>query len=421
MNSSLNDHALFPMYYKNAILVVLLLKRQLLRNKFAIDSLQKTISLNQITKLYYFTAILIRINLIVQKSSIVKMKNLELLKKICETPGTSGFEQRVRTLVLKELKGLVDHVEIDAMGSVIAIKKGKEDKRVMVAAHMDEIGFIVTHVDDDGFIRFHTLGGFDPKTLTSQRVIIHGKKDIIGVMGSKPIHLMKPEERTKAVPIEDYFIDTGMSKADVDKIVSVGDSITRDRHLIEMGDCVNSKSLDNRVSVFILLEVLRELKGKKVPYDIYAVFTVQEEIGLRGAISAAHRINPDFGFGLDVTIAFDVPGAQAHEMVTKLGKGAAIKIMDGSTVCDYRMVNYLKEVAKKRKVKWQSEILPKGGTDTAGIQRYGKNGAIAGAISIPLRHIHQTIETAHKEDIQDCIKLLKFGLSDLDKFDWSFK
>lgn len=349
------------------------------------------------------------------------MIDVALLKKICETPGAPGFEQRIRKLVLKEVKPLVDELTIDAMGNVITVKKGKNRKKVMVAAHMDEISFVVTHIDEEGFIRFHPLGGFDPKTLTSQRVIIHGKKDIIGVMGSKPIHLMTPEERNKPVPLQDYYIDTGMTVDEVNKIVAIGDPITRERQLIEMGDCVNSKSLDNRVSVFILIEVLRALKKAEVPYDIYGVFTVQEEVGLRGAISAAHSINPDFGFGLDVTIAYDVPGSNKHEQVTCLGKGAAIKIMDGSTICDYRMVNYLKELAHKKKIKWQPEVLPAGGTDTAGIQRYGKNGSIAGAISIPTRHIHQVIEMAHKEDIFNCIELLKHGLTHLDQYDWRFK
>ncbi|MCH2084021.1 MAG: M42 family metallopeptidase [Saprospiraceae bacterium] len=348
------------------------------------------------------------------------MINIPFLKKICETPSAPGFEQPMRELVLKEVRPLVDELKVDNMGNLMAIKKGKARQRVMVAAHMDEIGFIVTHIDEEGFVRFHPLGGFDPKTLTSQRVIIHGKKDIIGVMGTKPIHLMKPEERTKQVPINEYFIDLGMPKEQVMEIVSVGNPITRERGLIEMGNCVNSKSLDNRVSVYILIETLRALKDESIPFDLYATFTVQEEVGLRGAISAAHLINPDFGFGLDVTIAFDVPGAQAHESVTKLGRGAAIKIMDGSTICDYRMVDYMKKVADKHNIPWQAEILPAGGTDTAGIQRFGKNGAIAGAISIPLRHIHQTIELAHKEDIQNCIELLKVSLQNLNKYDWNF-
>ncbi|MFZ2900521.1 MAG: M42 family metallopeptidase [Saprospiraceae bacterium] len=349
------------------------------------------------------------------------MINIELLKKICETPGAPGFEQRIRSFVLEEVKPYADHVEVDPMGNVIAVKKGKEPKRVMVAAHMDEISFMVTHIDDDGFLRFHPLGGFDPKTLTSQRVIVHGRKDVIGVMGSKPIHIMKPEERNKAPQIQDFFIDLGLPKEEVKELIAVGDPITRERELIEMGHCINSKSLDNRVSVFILLETLRELKDKEIPYDLYSVFTVQEEVGIRGAQKTAHLIDPHFGFGLDVTIAFDVPGAQPHEMVTKLGKGAAIKIMDSSTICDYRMVNYLKQLAGQHDIPWQPEILTGGGTDTAGIQRSGKSGAIAGAISIPLRHVHQVIEMANKSDIRACIDLLKAGVCQLHEYDWSFK
>ena len=349
------------------------------------------------------------------------MINVPFLKTICETPGAPGFEQRIRELVIREVTPLVDEVSLDNMGNVIALKRGKSRKRVMIAAHLDEIGFIVTHIDDDGFLRFHPLGGFDPKTLTSQRVIVHGTKDLIGVMGAKPIHLMKGDERNKVVPIEEYFIDLGMPKKEVLEYVSPGNPVTRERELIEVGDCVNSKSLDNRVSVFILLEAFRALQGKELPFDTFGVFTVQEEVGLRGAISAAHRLNPDFGFGLDVTIAFDVPGAQAHEVVTRLGKGAAIKVLDGSVISDYRMVNFLKQTGDKHRIPWQLEILPAGGTDTAGVQRYGKNGAIAGAISIPLRHIHQTIEMAHKQDVAHCIDLLSAALLELDQFDWGFE
>ena len=345
--------------------------------------------------------------------------NTGLLKEICEAPGAPGFEQVIRTLVLKTVTPLVDEVEIDNMGNLITIKRAKnnpEGKKVMVAAHMDEIGFIVTHIDEEGFIRFHTLGGFDPKTLTAQRVIVHGKKDLIGVMGTKPIHVMTAEEKTKLPKNTDYFIDMGMKKEEVEKYVRIGDSITRERALIEMGNCVNCKSIDNRVAVFILIEALRKLRD--FPYDIYGVFTVQEEVGMRGANVAAQAINPDFGFGLDTTVAFDLPGAQPHEKVTSLGEGAAIKIMDASAICDYRMVAYLKEIAGKNKIKWQPEILTAGGTDTAGVQRRGKNGAISGAISIPTRHLHQVIEMADKEDIENCIDLLTYGLEGLDGFDW---
>jgi putative aminopeptidase FrvX len=346
--------------------------------------------------------------------------NVPLLKQICETPGAPGFEKRIRDLVVELVSPLVDEVRTDNLGSVVAVKKSKKNpdsQKIMVAAHMDEIGFIVTHIDDKGFVRFHTLGGFDPKTLTAQRVIIHGEKDLVGVMGSKPIHVMTADEKNKLPQTTDFFIDLGMAKGEVEKLISIGDPITRDRELLEMGHCVNCKSIDNRVAVFILIETLKLLNDPA--YDVYATFTVQEEVGLRGANVAAHGINPDFGIALDTTVAYDVPGAQPHEKITELGKGAAIKIMDASTICDYRMVAYMKKTADKHQIKWQPEILTAGGTDTAGVQRMGKQGAIAGAISIPTRHLHQVIEMAHKEDISDSILLLKACLEEMSDFNWS--
>jgi endoglucanase len=188
-----------------------------------------------------------------------------------------------------------------------------------------------------------------------------------------------------------------------------------------MGNCVNGKSLDNRLAVFILIETLKKLKGKEIPFDLYGVFTVQEEVGIRGANVSSMRINPDFGFGLDTTIAFDLPGAAEHEKITKLGEGTAIKIMDASTICDYRMVDFMKKTADKHNIKWQPEILTAGGTDTAGIQRMTEGGSIAGAVSIPTRHLHQVIEMANKDDIQGSIDLLTACISDLDTYNWDFK
>ncbi len=216
--------------------------------------------------------------------------NVALLKQICEMPGAPGFEKRIRDLVVEVVTPFADEVRIDNLGNVIALKKGArnpENKRVMVAAHLDEIGFIVSHIDEQGFLRFNTLGGFDPKTLTAQRVIVHGKKDLIGVMGSKPIHVMTPEEKTKLPKTTDFFIDLGMPKEEVEKYITIGDPVTRDRELIEMGDCVNCKSIDNRVAVFIVIEALKQLKHPA--YDVYATFTVQEEVGIRGANVAAHK------------------------------------------------------------------------------------------------------------------------------------
>jgi putative aminopeptidase FrvX len=205
------------------------------------------------------------------------------------------------------------------------------------------------------------------------------------------------------------------------KYVEIGSPITRLSELIEMGDCVNSKSIDNRVAVYILIETLKELKGKDMPYDFYGVFTVQEEVGLRGVHVAAHHISPDFSFCIDTTIAFDTPGAKPEEVVTKLGDGVGIKILDGGVICDYRMVQYMKEQAAKANIKYQMEILPAGGTDTAGMQRMATNGTIAGAVSIPTRHIHSHIEMANKHDIRGNIDLLKVCLQNLATYDWGFK
>jgi endoglucanase len=263
----------------------------------------------------------------------------------------------------------------------------------------------VSHIDDNGFLKIIPLGGFDPKTLTSQRVIVHGSRDLVGVMGSKPIHLMSEDERGKNVKIQDFFIDLGMTKDEVLELVEIGTPVTRERELIEMGNCINGKSLDNRISVFILIEALKLLKDQELPVDTYAVFTVQEEVGLRGAQVAALNIQPNIGMAIDTTIAFDVPGSQAHEQVTKLGNGVAIKIMDSSVIADHRMVAYLKSLAKRENIRWQPELLPAGGTDTSQLQKMVKGGAIAGAISIPTRHIHSVIESVHKNDVEAAIML----------------
>jgi len=348
------------------------------------------------------------------------MLNVDLLKRLSEANGVPGFEKEVRNLIEKEVSPYVDSVSTDNFGNLIATKKGRSDKKVMIAAHMDEIGFIVSHIDDKGFLRFHTLGGFDPKTLSSQRVIVHGKKDLVGVLGTKPIHLMSPEERTKGVEIKDFFIDLGLEKEEVEKYVEVGTPISRQRDFIEMGNCLNGKSMDNRISVFILIEALKSLKSIELPYNIYAVFTAQEEVGIRGAQVVAQHVQPDFGFAVDTTIAFDTPGAAAHESVTCLGKGVGIKIMDASAIADTRLVRFMKQCADSKKIDWQAELMPGGGTDTANIQRMTKNGAIVGAIAIPTRYIHTVIESVHRNDVGSAINLLCECLIKMDKFDYTY-
>ena len=346
--------------------------------------------------------------------------NIKKLKEIVTTPGTSGFETKIRNLIIEDIKEVVDEITIDNIGNVIAFRKGKEDKKIMIGAHMDEIGFIVNYIDDEGFIRFHPLGGFDPKTLTAQRVIVHGKKDFIGVMGTKPIHLMKADERKKGLELTDFFIDVGLPKDEIEDLIPIGSPVTREREIIEMGNCINGKSLDNRISVFVLIETLHNLKNKELPYDLFAVFTAQEEVGIRGAQVSSLSIEPDFGFGLDTTIAFDTPGAKPQEKVTELGKGCGIKIMDSSAIADYRMVAYLKSIADKNKISWQPELLPAGGTDTANIQRMNPGGAITGAISMPTRYIHSSIESVHKNDVAAAINLLGKAILELDNFNYEY-
>lgn len=343
---------------------------------------------------------------------------IELLKELCRIPGAPGFESKIRKFILDEISHLVDEISTDALGNIIAIKKGISTKKLLFTAHMDEIGFIVQHIDDEGFIRFLPLGGFDPKTLSSQRVLIHGVKDILGVMGTKPIHLMSLEERNKCPQIKDYFIDTGLPKAELEKSIQIGDPITRERDLVQMGRCINAKSLDNRISVYTLIQIIKRLNNVQTDITVHFAFTVQEEVGLRGAKTLSTQINPDFAINIDTTIAYDVPGSQAHEAVTKLGSGVGIKIMDSSVVSDYRMVQFLKNLAEKNNINWQPELLPAGGTDTSAIQTSG-NGCIVGALSIPTRHIHQVIEMIHMDDVTDAIELSIASIQNIIHHDWS--
>ncbi|NNE42834.1 MAG: M42 family metallopeptidase [Gemmatimonadetes bacterium] len=341
--------------------------------------------------------------------------NLDLLEELCQTAGGPGREERIREIVIRELEPLVDDIQVDRMGNVIARRaprgktKPKNPRKMMLSAHMDEISLMVTHIEDSGFLRFTTLGGFDPKTLAAQRVIVHGRKDVIGLIGTKPAHIMSDAEKKQMPSLDSFFIDLGMPKARVEKIVRIGDLCTRERDFVEVGDSVSTKSLDDRVGVFVMIEAVRKLTSHAV--EVYAVATTQEEIGIRGAQVAAQSLQPDMGVALDVTLANDVPGAGGRKQITELGKGTAIKIMDSSVVCDFRIVDGLRAVAEKKKIPYQMEVLPKGGTDTAAIQRNG-GGAPAGCISIPCRYVHSVIEMCHKKDIEGSINLLAAFLAD---------
>ena len=349
--------------------------------------------------------------------------NVQLFKDLCEAIGAPGFEYGIRELIMKEMQPYADEMHVDNIGNVVCRIKGKSsEKSIMCAAHMDEIGFIVRHIDDKGFIRILPLGGFDAKTLTAQRVIVHGKKDLPGCMGVKPIHVMSPEERTKMPAVTDYVVDLGLPKEEVEKWVTVGDPITRKSDLVEMGDCLNVKSIDNRGGCYMLIQACKSIidGGKRPDYDLYAVFTVQEEVGLRGAHAATLAVNPTFAFALDTTIAFDTPGSGAHDKCTELGKGTAIKVYDGTLITDRRMVDYMVQLAEEAGIPYQRELLSAGGTDAGALQKFSAGGSICGALSIPVRNVHQHIEMAHKVDIQASEDLLALLFTNLNRWDWSW-
>jgi len=335
---------------------------------------------------------------------------MELLKKLCETPGISGYEERIQKVIKEELGKVTDEVKIDKLGNIIGIKKTKKamsnslPKKVMLAAHMDEIGFMISFIDKDGFLRFAPVGGFDPRTLIAQRVVVHGVKDIGGVIGSKPIHILEEEEKKKATKIKDLFIDVGLKKEEVSKIVKPGDFVTLDRDFKELNNkIITAKALDDRVGVYVMIEALKRIKDCYV--DIYAVATVQEEVGLRGATVSSFSVEPDLGIALDVTIASDLPGTKEEEMVTNLGGGTAISLMDSHTISNKKLVDFLRKIAEENKIKYQTDILLGGGTDAGAIQR-SKSGVPACTISIPTRYVHSVVEMCHKEDIESSIKLI---------------
>jgi endoglucanase len=276
----------------------------------------------------------------------------------------------------------------------------------MIAAHMDEIGFIVRHIDDNGFIRIQPVGGFDPRVLVAQRVVVHARngEQIHAVVqpGTKPPHLLTPGE-SKELKLDDMFIDTGLAADTVKETVSIGDMVTLERATVQMGNNVVSKALDDRLGVYVMIEALRAASAGSA--EVLAVATTQEEVGLRGAQTAAYNLQPDIAIALDVTIAGDIPGMPADAVVTRLGKGAAIKMFDSSQLPHHAVIETLRTIAEKEGIAHQFEVLPRGGTDAGAIQRAG-SGAYTGTISMPCRYVHTVNETASIEDIEACVQLL---------------
>jgi len=329
---------------------------------------------------------------------------MELLKRLSETPGIAGREEAMRVIVREALTGHVDEMTVDRLGNVIARRKGSGPK-VVVAAHMDEIGFLVSHVDEEtGFLRIEPVGGFDPRTLIAHRVAVHARGGVTyGLIGTKPVHILTEEERKKTPEMKDLFVDIGLAGKAAKEQVRVGDPVTLVQTFNEVGDLVTGKALDDRLGVYVGIEALRRLKKHKA--EVYFVATVQEEVGLRGARTAAFAIAPDIGVALDVTIACDIPGVPAHEQVSRLGKGVAIKVKDSASISHPGLVQFLVHLAEERKIQYQLEILPRGGTDAGAIQPTREGVAVI-TISIPTRYVHTVVESAHKEDIEAAINLL---------------
>jgi putative aminopeptidase FrvX len=332
--------------------------------------------------------------------------NLELLKLLSETPGVSGREEHIRQIVIKELRPLVDELQVDALGNVTAIKRGSGELRVMLAAHMDEIGFMVRYVDDQGFIRLQPLGGFDPRVLVAQRVLVHTAtgQSLRGVLspGSKPIHLLA-DEKPSGPKLDDFYVDLGLPASEVQGAVSLGDPVTLDRTFEVLGENVIGKALDDRSGVFTMIETLRRLGSHEV--NVIAVATVQEEVGLRGATTAAFTVKPDVAIALDTTIALDIPGSSSHDMITHIGQGVAIKVFDSSFIPNYKLVQHVRAVAAKHNIQHQLEVLPRGGTDAGAMQR-SRHGVAAITLSIPSRYVHTVNEMVSQRDLDAAITLL---------------
>lgn len=320
-----------------------------------------------------------------------------LLKQLTETFGPSGYEENVRKLVRAEVKPLADEIKVDALGSLIARKRPskftKDTKRIMIAAHMDEIGLMVSHIDENGFARFSSIGGVFGKYVLGGRVrFLNG---VIGVIGYDRL-----EKVHEAPALDKVYIDVGAtSKKDCP--VKVGDVAAFDRSFVEMGDRLVAKSMDDRVGVLVAIETLRALKS--TPHDVYFVFTTQEEVGVRGAGTSAFGIDPDLGIAIDVTPAADTPNAFKMEM--KLGKGPCVKIQDPGMIADPRVVQWMIRTAEKNKIPYQREVLLVGSTDARAIQ-LARAGVPAGCLSIPVRYVHSPSEMVDFADVQNSVKLL---------------
>jgi endoglucanase len=319
----------------------------------------------------------------------------QLLQKLTDVFSPSGYEDAIREVIRNEVKGLADEVRVDALGNLI-VRKGrpsKNGKRIMIAAHMDEIGLMASHIDEGGFVRFTSIGGVYPRNLPGGRVrFVNGASGVIG---------LEPTDHTSDVPpLDKMFIDVGaLSRKDCP--VETGEVAAFERPFLDLGDRLVAKSMDDRVGCAVAIEALRGLKTTQ--HEVYFVFTTQEEVGTRGAQTSAYSIDPELGFSIDVTGWGDTPGQKDFEMV--LGKGPGIKIRDGGMISDPRVVNWMVSAAEKARVPYQREVLLGGTTDARAMQLV-RAGIPVGCVSIPCRYIHSPSEMVDINDAENAVRLV---------------
>ncbi len=318
----------------------------------------------------------------------------DLIQKLVEAYGPSGFEDHMRALIRPEIESYADNVWVDAMGNLIAHKKGDgSGLKVMVAAHMDEIGVMVTHVTKDGFLRFTNIGGVFPHTLMGSQVQF--ANGTVGVVYSDRI-----EDRNRVHPLDKHYIDVGATSPE-DCPVGVGDAAGFVRPFLAQGTRLTSKTMDDRIGCVVAIETMKRLAT--TPHNVYFVFSVQEEVGTRGAEAAANGLNPDVGIALDVTRTGDTP--ETAVMAVSLGKGAAIKVKDSGMISHVGLVKTMRRRAEEESLPYQLEVLEAGSTDARAMQ-ISNAGCAAGCISIPCRYIHSQSETVDSRDVESCIQLL---------------
>jgi endoglucanase len=335
----------------------------------------------------------------------------DLIKKLAEAPAVSGNEQAVSEIIKKELKGRVDEIKTDAFGNIFT-RKGRGKPVIMVASHMDEIGLMVRHIDDNGYIKFARVGGVNEQMLHSQRVTVSTKKGPIpGVIGSKPVHMLTEEERKKPVKADDMYIDIGYpSRKEVEKAgAAVGDWVSLVGPVTDLGKMISGKAFDNRIGCYALVEIMKSAKPKGT---LYGIFTVQEEVGLRGARISAYSVSPDLGIALDTTLPGDSPNIKPEESAVKLGKGPVVTLADGGketlgggTIASPLVRDWLIGAAKRAKIPHQVEVVAGGTTDATAIQ-LTKEGIPATALGIPTRNLHTPVQVADPKDIENSIKLV---------------